>query len=218
MSNLYLDPNGKTITFREWKKRIPAEYRLHEHTTAKSITRLLAADIIMDANLIPEVRHKRYKMESTNILTKDAMGEPYPEPKYVEDEFAAKSFATKEQAIGAYIDFLVEWCGGDRSSLAAKLSKEVPVTKVEPVEIKVKDMELHSLSRRTPAMTAPAVDPDDDDHIDPDDESDGTHPSDKPKGGKKSAAAAPAPKTEDKPKAALSDAPKTVIFDDIGSW
>lgn len=218
MSNMYLDPNGKQITFREWKKRIPAEYRLHEHTTPKSITRLLAADIIMDANLIPEVRHKRYKMESTNILTHDAMGEPYPEPKYVEDEFAAKSYATKEQAIKAYIDFLVEWCGGDRGTLQATLAREVPVTKVEPIELKAKDMELHALSRRAPAMVAPTVDPDDEGEGDDDDDSDGEHPSDVRKRAKKAAAAAPAPTVEHKPKAALSDAPKTVIADDIGSW
>ena len=207
MSNLYLDPNGKQITYKQWKKRIPSEYILHEHKTAKTITRLMAADIVMDANLIPAERHKRYKMESTNILTHDAFGEPYPEPKYVEDEFARKAFPTKEKAIDAYVGFLVEWCGGNDAELREILVREVPVTEVPAFDLKAKDMELKSLSKPKPAP-APMVGKGDDDDPDTGEEGEGDEDGDDPV-----VDAKPEPKA-----APGTDKPKTVIADDIGSW
>lgn len=211
MSNKYLDPNGKEITFKAWKKRIPAEYVLHEHKTAKTITRLLAADIIMDANLIPAERHKRYKMESTNILTHDAMGEAYAEPRYVEDEFARKSFATKEKAIDGYVAFLVEWCKGDDAALRETLAREVPVTVVPVIDLKAKDMELKSLSARIPAKPAPTVSVGDEADPDDDDEDDGIVVGKKP-------TAADFEREPVVPRAKGSDKPTTAITDDIGSW
>ena len=206
MSNLYLDPNGKEITFKQWKKRIPAEYIIHEHKTAKTITRLVAADIVMDANLIPRERHKRYKMESTNILTHDAFGEPYEEPRYVEDEFARKSFSTKEKAVDEYVKFLVQWCGGNEAELRDVLAREVPVTVVPAIDLKPKDMELKALSARTPATALVGKEPDDDEEAESgDNDDDGT------------AAAEPEPAPA--PRAAPgSDKPKTTISDDIGAW
>lgn len=198
MSNLYLDPNGKEITYREWKKRIPNEYIVHTHETPKSITRLIAADMVRDANLIPAHMHKRYKMESTNILTHDAMGEPYEEPKYVEDEFAAKSFSTKEKALKEYAEFLVKWCGADRTELLAVLEKEVPVTPVPAVELKAKDMELKALGR---ALAEEDDSPEETEELDEDVRA-------------KKEAMPPAPPPAPKG----SDLPMTAIDDDIGSW
>lgn len=214
MSNMYLDPNGKEIPFREWKRRIPAEYIIHEHTTPKSITRIMAADIVTDANLIPAARHKRYKLESTNIMTHDSMGEEYPEPKYVEDDFARKTFATKDLAFKAYIDFLCEWCGAIRSDIESTLAVPVKVTPVPAIDFKPRDMELTALSRKIePAVvtTGPA-DPEEADYGEDDPDELSGRPAKVKKGSdaesKKTAPAAPKG----------SDAPVTMITDDIGSW
>lgn len=209
MSNLYLDPNGKEITYKQWKKRIPSEYVIHEFKTAKTITRLLAADIILDANLIPAERHKRYKMESTNILTHDALGEPYPEPRYVEDEFARQAFPNKERAIEGYVDFLVKWCGGKEAELREVLAREVPVTVAPSIEIRAKDMELKALSARAKPAVMPVTGSPDDDDEEVAEADDG----DEFGGDPKVAEPAPTPRA-----APGSDKPKTTICDDIGAW
>lgn len=216
MSNLYLDPNGKPITFKQWKKRVPAEYMLHEWRTPKTITKLFAADLVLDANLIPEELHKRYRMESINILTHDSMGELYEEPRYVPDEFAAKSFSSKAKAVKVYVDFCVDWCKGDRASLEADLAKEVKVTPVDPVTLRPKDMELHGIGSAAPKVRTPVpvVKPDDEDEVAEDDEEDGPTLSRKERAAKE-----PKEAVKDEPKPMKgSDAPTTMISDDIGSW
>jgi hypothetical protein len=162
----------------------------------------------MDANLIPAERHKRYKMESTNILTHDAMGEPYPEPKFVEDEFARKTFSTKDKAIDGYVGFLVEWCGGNDADLRATLAREVPVTVVPAIDIRAKDMELKALSKRVEPVTAPISASLDDEERAVEDDDEGDNPGiDEPVAEKSAPKAAPG-----------TDRPVTVIADDIGSW
>lgn len=212
MSNLYLDPNGKSITFREWKKRIPAEYKIYEHRTAKTITKLMAADIVMDANLIPEEKHKRYRMESINILTHDAMGEEYDEPKYVEDDFARKTFTTKAKAVKEFVEFCAKWCGADEAAMTAELEKDVEVTKVPAIDLSPKHMSLPALGKVSAPL--PSDDDDDDDSSGDEDDSDGDDDDDAPAKPKKSKKA---PKAEPKAPAG-SDAPMTSITDDIGSW
>lgn len=215
MSNMYLDPNGRVITYKQWKQRVPAEYMIHEHRTPKTITRLFSADIVMDANLIPVELHKRYRMQSTNIMTEDSLGNEYDEPKYVEDEFAAKMFTSKEKAVKGYVEFLVSYCNGKQASLEEELSKEVAVTPVAGITLRPKDMELGGIGSARPAPTAgPALPEEVDDMGSGDEDDDGPTLSRKEKAAKEPKAA-----SKDEPKPAKgSDAPSTAIKDEIGSW
>jgi hypothetical protein len=131
----------------------------------------------------------------------------YDEPKYVEDEFARKTFTTKAKAVKEFVDFCVQWCGGDRAALEDDLAKEVEVTKVPAIDLSAKDMELKSLSRKIAASRAPKDDDDDDESSD--DEGGTSSGSAGEKGGKTAPAEPKAP--------AGSDAPVTSITDDIGS-
>jgi hypothetical protein len=98
----------------------------------------------------------------TDILIHDALGEPYEEPRYVEDELAGKAFTTKEIGHQRVCEAPSAVVRRNEADLPDVPAQRVPVTVVSAIKLNSKDIQLKALSARAP-VAAEVIDAKDDD-------------------------------------------------------
>jgi hypothetical protein len=109
----FVSREGHLLQRTEWTRlRADSSYFLvKEFENDKIAVSVEWLGFTRNANSVPRAHWKLYRLNVTNIVTTDGLGDPLPAPRRTFDPQLTREFRTEQEALDAYEDALVRFGG-----------------------------------------------------------------------------------------------------------